>query len=126
MGFLTDQPFVQAGVTRSLDSEFTISAVSPTLVVYTIELSVTAPLLSTESVKVELWVGPDSPPSAKLATASLASAQLAGLGLISVNVVERQPLITWVPANSKIKLISSGAGDATIVDQMELTFGPLS
>lgn len=126
MGFLTDTPNVQAGVTRVLDTPFRISTDGPCLVIYTLELNCTAPLLSSEFVQVELYVSPDNPPISLFDTARLESSQLAGLGLVSINTKTRQIVSAWVATNNFIELKKTGTGDATLVAQLEVCFGTVT
>lgn len=113
----------ETGATRALDSVFVVDANNPALVFYCVELSVTAPLLSTQEVTVDLLRDAANPPTTSRGQAHLKGEQLAGLSLVSIAVTTRQTLTAFVPAGHRVKLALSGAGSATLVSATEIVFG---
>lgn len=117
MGTLTDTPTVQTGVTRVLDTPHIISTTRPAFVAYTVELSSSS---SQTGVDVELRVSGDNPPVAVVDSAHLSASVL--LGLVTIATSGRQVLIAWVQPNEHIELVTSGSGNVTLVEQMEILF----
>jgi hypothetical protein len=125
MAALSDAPYVQTGVSRALDTPFKVSADGPSLVAYTVRLSATAPLSSSDFAQVDLKCDVEDTPSVIVASARVESSQWAGVGLVSVDVTQELVLMTWVPLNFQVLLASTldGSGSAQIVNQLEVTWG---
>ena len=115
---------VSTGVFHEFDEPFQLSVEFPALIVYTFELEATAPLLSTEDVSVKLYIASDPDPTIEVSDAYLASAQLAGIGLVSIQTVSRQVVTGWVPPGyyAKISMIATGTATATLVNALEVVF----
>lgn len=107
---------------RQLDTVFSMGNDSPAFVAYVVELDVTAPLLSSQDVRVRLLHDEQTTPTTQDGEAYLKSAQLAGLSLVSLNTISRQVIVAWIPAGHNVLLSTSGAGTATLISSTELVF----
>lgn len=110
------EPKVQAtlaGTSRQLDTPFTIDSVTACLIAYTVELSVTAILLTLTEIRVDLQVN-----GITLQTASL-GITANGLSL-SLTQTIRQTLFHLAHPGDTIKLASTGGGSATLLSSTEV------
>lgn len=94
--------------TRALDATFTPSTTNYTLCAYTVQMVITTGQTSTVVMNSD---------SAAPPTVARASATNNVIGTL------RQQLLYIVPPNENVRLVSSGTGAATIVQQFEI---PLS
>lgn len=109
------------GIVRILDTIFQISTTYPALVFYTVDLSVSFALLSSQAITVDLLSDASSPPTTLHGQAKLLGSQLLGLGVTITNT-QRQQLVAYIPAGNYVKLSSSGTGSATLINSLELLF----
>lgn len=110
---------VQTGVSRDLDTAFLLSADYPGFVAYTIETTADFNAVGQVQLKCEAVSDPT------VVVASTKQAASALLGLVNIQGTSRQVLLTWVPANFRLKLdtsLSTGSPTITIVDQIEVIF----
>lgn len=111
-----------SGITRSLDTVFQISDSKPVLAIYTIELEVSYHLLSSQEVSVKLFSDVSIQPTVQQGEVYLYGNQ--GVGLSVTNIVKnRQILIAWIQPGHYVQLTTSGAGIATLINQLELIYG---
>ncbi len=102
---------------RTLNTPFQVDLSNSSLVFYTIELVVQAPLLDTQTASVLLHC--NDIPSAE---ATLTSGQLSGISLVSLQTTSRQMLTGWIPAGHTVNLVSSGSGSSSVISSLELIF----
>lgn len=105
-----DNPSAPTTPTRALDATFTPSATDYVLCLYTIELVATA----TQTAQVELRSDAAVTPTVVRTSARLTLAATAVLTTI------RQELVYIAAPGDNVKLVSSGAGTSSIVNQTEI------
>ncbi len=98
---------------RELDDPFIIDEAKAAFAAYDVLLSVTAPLLSNQTVTVELQATPPGGDPATLASSTLSSTQGGGLSLLSLGTTTSAKLAAFIPAGYTVELVTSGSGSAT-------------
>lgn len=110
---------------RSLNTTFQPSATKAVLTSYSIQLSVTNPLLvGTSSAQVQLLSDSSNPPTTVRATAGISS----GVGItvtLALTTGNTIPVTYIVPAGHYVRLVSTttGTGSASIAAQAEEALG---
>lgn len=116
---------VYGGVNRSFNTPFVPSDNFPALTVdlvvvkYTIEMSVTAPLFSSQSVQIDLEATSPGGTPVVIDSISLSSAQGGGLSLLSLMTTSTAALTTHASIGFTLQLVKTGTGTATIIEQQE-------
>lgn len=105
---------------RALNATFQPSATRPVEVFYTIQLSCTVTLGGSQTATVELRSDTNSPPTTVCGTVSLTHALGVGVGVGST-VTQTSVLSYTVPQGHNVRLVSSGTGTISIVQQREVT-----
>jgi hypothetical protein len=123
MANLTD-PIVGAGDAnfRLLDTLYTPDADHTTWISHTVELHVTAPLLSSQTIEVDLMLSPPGGDEVAFASGKLSSTQGGGLSLLSLGTTIQVTLSAFVPPAWTWALRTSGAGTATYISGQEAKF----
>lgn len=110
---------------RNLDTAFQISLNNPCLVLYTIELEVQSSLLNSQNISVEVFSDSNPSPLISLGQIKLETSQLLGLSM-TLNTKKRQQLVAYVQPGDYLKLVTSGTGIASLINQAEFEFVPLN
>lgn len=111
------------GQARTLNTAFQVSQTAPALCFYVVQLAVQAPLLSSQSAAVEVFMDANNPPTTDTGIGSgVTSEQLAGVSLVSIATTMSVTLPVWVPAGDYVELTTSGAGTTTLLSSLELVF----
>jgi hypothetical protein len=113
---------MQAGFDWPFNAESVVDAEHDCWVQFTVELSVTAQLLSAQAVQVDLLVRPPGGDVVPFASAKLSSTQGSGVSLLSIATTISRDLSAFVPAQWLITLALSGAGTAVLTQAQKAIF----
>lgn len=103
--------------TRSLNSVFKPSTTRFTVCEYTVELAVSATLLTSQSITVDLLSDSNNPP-----TTSRGQTRNSTGALVGLQTTCRHQMTTVVKKNDYVKLSTGGNGTATLISSAEYVF----
>lgn len=113
--------FVSSTPSRSLNSSFMPSSSKYTMVLYTVQISCSSVLGTSQSGTVQLMSDASSTPTtARCNLSNTSSVSL--VGLTAVNT-QQAVLMFIVPPNHYVKLVSSGNATISLVGQTEIVIG---
>lgn len=112
--------YAPATSTRTLNSVFTPNATKAVFVNYTIQITCSATIASSQTGKVELRSDTATTPTT--ARCAVENTNAIGLGVgIGITNTQSSSLAYLVPPGHKVTLVSSGTGTITILNQTEVT-----